>query len=336
MNNRLRQRPLSVGPLRAFEAVARRLSFRGAAEELHLTQSAVSRQIKALEDELGVALFVRGTRHVELSAAGQLLWRGAVPALQRLDACVRELRRDSARQAVRLTTFASFASLWLLPRLPAFEQAHPDIDIRVSAQDAFVDLDEVDCDLALRSCLARDAGDGAERLFGELISPVSSPWLVRQANGLGPDAPLAGAAARLHVEQIAAQTLIETTDEEPSSEWRTWRRWLGDHGAATLQPRRWVYLNYTYQQIQAALAGQGMAMARLAMVTESLQRGDLVEPFGAEQRMASPFAYWMVFRDGAREQPAVRAFADWLRAEAADTRRAVGEVAVLEGPGEAD
>ena len=112
-----RQRPLSVGPLRAFEAVARLLSFRAAADELSLTQSAISRQIKALEDEIGCTLFLRGTRHVALTADGITLQGTAVATLSRLDQTVRQIRQTRGRQVVNVTTFASFASLWLIPRL---------------------------------------------------------------------------------------------------------------------------------------------------------------------------------------------------------------------------
>src|SRR5262245_2328740 len=150
--NTLRQRPLAVGPLRAFEAVARHLSFRAASEELFLTQSAVSRQIQGLEEELGAPLFVRGTRHVELTTAGASLLRAVAPMLDRLDSTVRQIRQNRGRRVVGVTTFASFASLWLIPRLEAFQRQHPDIDIRVSANDSMVEPDAQEIDIALRYC----------------------------------------------------------------------------------------------------------------------------------------------------------------------------------------
>src|SRR5574343_369512 len=136
MNPPLRQRPLSIGPLRAFEAVARHLNFRAAAEELSLTQSAVSRQIQALEEEVGASLFVRHTRSVELSAPGALLLRATQPALESVDNAVRHIRQSLGRKSVTITTWASFASVWLIPRLEAFQHMHPDIDIRIDATDA--------------------------------------------------------------------------------------------------------------------------------------------------------------------------------------------------------
>ena len=144
------RRPLSLTNLRAFEAVARTLNFGAAAEELHVTQSAVSRQIKGLEDELGAQLFVRGTRHVQITPDGQSLLRAVEPLLAKLDTSVQHIRRSRSRRRVSVTTFASFGSLWLLPRIEAFQRSHPDIDIRVSAHDAIDDLDDPELDLALR------------------------------------------------------------------------------------------------------------------------------------------------------------------------------------------
>ncbi|MDO9065904.1 MAG: LysR family transcriptional regulator, partial [Chloroflexota bacterium] len=135
-----RTRPVGVGQLRAFEAVARHLNFRAASEELALTQSAVTRQIQALEDEVGVSLFLRHTRAVELTAAGAQLLQAVLPSLERLDSAVRQIRRSTGRKSVAISTWASFASMWLIPRLEAFQSQHPDIDIRIDASDALVDL----------------------------------------------------------------------------------------------------------------------------------------------------------------------------------------------------
>jgi len=126
----LRSRPISAGNLRAFEAVARHLNFRAAAEEMALTQSAVSRQIQALEEEVGVSLFLRHTRAVELTSAGAQLLLSVQQSLPRIDGAVRQIRQSAGRKSVSLTTFASFASMWLIPRLEAFQRDHPDIDIR--------------------------------------------------------------------------------------------------------------------------------------------------------------------------------------------------------------
>jgi LysR family glycine cleavage system transcriptional activator len=312
MNNP-RRRPLSLDQLRAFEAVARRLSFRAAADELFVTQSAVSRQIKALEDELGALLFQRGTRKVELTADGSTLLRAVSSSLDRIDAAVHQIRSARGRRHVGVTTFASFASLWLIPRLQDFQAAHPDIDIRISASDALVDLDDPELDVALRYCHPDEAPPGALRMFGEVMTPVVGPHLARH----GP--PLRTPA------DLAQHALLEEDDNRSSAEFLSWRHWLRVQGEPQLQPLSWIYLNFTYQQIQGALAGQGVALARLALVYESIARGELIEPFGPSMRIRSPFTYWVVPAQGSASRPERTAFIDWVCEQAVKTREAIGE-----------
>ncbi|MFT3666807.1 LysR substrate-binding domain-containing protein [Piscinibacter sp.] len=313
-----RRRPLSLANLRAFEAVARLASFSAAAEELFLTQSAISRQIRGLEDELGAALFVRGTRHVETTQDAQILLRAVEPWLARLDAGVRQIREKRTRRRVSVTTFASFASLWLLPRIEAFQRQHPDIDIRVSAHDALSDLDDPEIDLALRYCSAQQAPAGALRLFGETLTPAVSRQLMQRIRA-GEAPPLARPA------DLARHTLAEEDDHRASAEYLSWRHWLAQHGEPALQPRRWLYLNFTYQQVQAALAGQGVALARVALVADAIERGELVEPFGTAGRITSPYCYWLVSTPASRARAEVAQFCDWVEAQAALTRAATGE-----------
>jgi LysR family glycine cleavage system transcriptional activator len=321
MNQRLRQRPLAVGPLRAFEAVARLTSFRAAGDELHLTQSAVSRQIQSLEEEIGVALFTRDTRQVALTAAGASLLRAALPALERLDAAVHQLRHASVRPRVSITTFASFASLWLIPRLEGFQRQHPGLDIRINAEDALHDLAGPDIDLALRHCAPERAPAQAERLFGECVTPVVSPWLLERA-GRGEVAALDSAAG------LRRHTLIESADLHlPSELERSWTQWFERRGLSGLQPARWIYFNYDHQQVQTAQSGQGVVLGRLALVADLLQRGDLVEPLGAAGRDVRPQAYWLITAAGSAQRPEVRRLADWLLGEAAVLRAAFADLA---------
>lgn len=318
--NTPRRRPLSIGPIRALDAVARHLNFRAAAEELHVTQSAVSRQIRALEDEVGAPLFHRGTRHVELSAEGATLLRAVQPLLVRLDDTVRQIRQARGRRVVGVSTFASFATLWLIPRLAAFQRQNPDIDIRIGANDQFVDPEAGDAtqiDIALRYCLPAQAPPGALRLFDEWLTPVASPWLVDHGRGAGPELR-EGADLRQH-------TLLEEDSVLPSSEFMSWAHWLRAQGLSSLQPARWLYFNFTHQQMQAALAGQGVALARLPLTIELLARGELVEPFRhrAGMRIASPYAYWMLTGQASRATPEVAALRDWIGDEARATRAAI-------------
>ena len=318
MNTRSR-RPVSLTNLRAFEAVARLLSFGAAADELHLTQSAISRQIKSLEEELGGPLFLRGTRHVQIAPDGQSLLRAVEPWLAKLDASVQLIRRSRSRRRVSVATFASFGSLWLLPRIEAFQREHPDIDIRVSAHDAIADLDDPELDLALRYLNPAQVPQGAVHMFDETLTPVVSRALWEQIR-LGNAPPLARPA------DLAQHTLAEEDDDRPSTEFLSWRHWLDAQGHPGMQPRRWLYLNFTYQQVQAALAGHGVALARVPLVYEALQRGELVEPFGPAGRVGSPFSYWMVVSPASRSRSEVMEFCAWVEAQSTATRAAVGQV----------
>jgi DNA-binding transcriptional LysR family regulator len=311
----LRSRPISVGQLRAFEAVARHLNFRAASEELALTQSAVSRQIQGLEEDVGVSLFLRHTRAVELTGAGAQLLRAVVPSLERIDSTVRLIRQSAGRKSVAISTWASFASMWLIPRLEAFQRKHPDIDIRIDTTDTNVDLETTDVDLALRYSVPANVPAQAQRLFGEQLTPVLSPWLLKSG-------------AHIQKAQDLAQfALVEVGDAHRTQhiEWLGWQRWFDAQRLTRFEPKRWLYFNYAHQIAQAALTGQGVALARMPLVADSLASGDLVEPL-PKLRLDSPMAYWLIVgpRSGAR--PEVLAFCDWLKDQAAQTREAIGDM----------
>ncbi len=312
----LRTRPISVGQLRAFEAVARHLNFRAAGDELALTQSAVSRQIQTLEDEVGVPLFLRHTRSVEPTGAGAQLLRAVAPSLERLDGVVRLIRQSAGRKSVTISTWASFASMWLIPRFEAFQRQYPDIDLRIDATDTVVDLDTTDADIALRYIAAERAGAGAERMFGEQLSVVASPWLLKNSPKIR------------RAEDLAQFTLIEAGDihRSPHLEWLSWRRWFDEQGQKRLEPKRWLHFNYAHQIVQAALTGQGVALARSTLVADHLRSGELLEVL-PKMRLSSPLAYWLVVGARSAARPEVIAFCEWLRAEAALTRAAAGEAA---------
>ena len=236
------------------------------------------------------------------------------PLLTRLDGAVQQIRSIQRRQPVGVTTFASFASMWLLPRLQGFQAAHPQADIRISATDHMTGFDDPEIDLGLRHCHPDDAPPGSVRLFDEMLTPVASPALLKAL-------PLRRPA------DLALHTLLEEDDHKPSAEYVSWQHWLRRNAPNALEPRSWLHLNFTYQRIQAAVAGQGVALARVPLTIESLQRGDLVEPFGAAGRVGSPFAYWLVRWPRRQPRPALAAFEDWLLTQAEETRRAVQSLA---------
>jgi LysR family glycine cleavage system transcriptional activator len=308
-----RQRPLSIGPLRAFAAVARHLNFNAAAAELHLTQSAVSRKIQALESDVGATLLARSTRSVELSAEGRVLVKALFPMLDRLDEAVRQIRSPSAKARVTVSTFASFTSLWLLPRLEQFQREHTEIDIRVSSSDAMAPIESPDTDVFLRYCAPKLAPAGATRLFNEALTPVMSAAFARQIE-LGDAPPLKS------VGDLARHTLVEEDDAYASAGLASWRHWLRIHNHAELEPRNWMHLNFTYQQVQAAVAGHALALARLPLVADLLGRNELREVFGEAYRTAGPGAYWMIVNPNAAGRPEVSSFCNWILQQAAGTR----------------
>ncbi len=307
----MRSRAVSAGYLRAFDAVAKHLNFRAAADDLALTQSAVSRQIQSLEDEVGVPLFRRHTRAVELTAAGQALLNAVRPSLERLDASVRHIRATVGRKQVTITTFASFSSMWLIPRLEKFQQITPDVDFRLDGTEARLDLEVSDVDLALRYGPASTMPGHAICLFNEQLTPVASPWLLKSMPSMQ------------SAHDLSSFPLIEAGDAYSSSfTWLSWRRWLDAHHLNRLQPKRWLYFNYAHQMIQAALTGQGVALARTPLVAASLASGELIEPL-PKLRIDSPMAYWLIVAQKKTRTvlPAhVQSFVEWVQQEALQTR----------------
>ena len=309
----LRTRPLPIGNLRAFEAVARHRNYRLAAHELALTQSAVSRQIQAFEQELGVRLFARHTRAVELTADGVELLASVGSLLERLDLTVRQIRHKASRQTVSITTFASFSSMWLIPRLEMFQRTHPEIDIRVEASDHAVDLEASGIDIALRYGPASRMPAHAQRLFGEQLTPMASAWLLKNS------VPVRTA------QDLQGFSLIESIDANHSHlDWLTWQRWFETHQLGHLQPKRWLHFNYSYQMVQAAMSGQGVVLARLPLVAESLANGDLVEVL-PQDRTESPMAYWLIVNLRSWTRPEAQNYSQWLTEQALATRRTIGE-----------
>ena len=309
----LRTRTIAVGHIRAFIAVARHLNFRAAADDMALTQSAVSRQIQALEGEIGVALFLRHTRAVELTSAGTQLLRAVSPSLERIDSAVRLIRQNAGRKIVSISTWASFASMWLIPRLESFQSEHPDIDIRIDATDVSVDLETSDVDLVLRYALPTTVPAHAERLFGEQLTPVASPWLINS----GP--------ALKNSKDLAQFALLEAGDAYRSQhmEWLTWQRWLDTQGLKNFEPKRWLYFNYAHQIAQAALTGQGVALSRMPLIADSLANGGLMEVLPGT-RLESPLAYWLIVGPRSGQRPEIAAFCAWLRRQAQTTRETLG------------
>ncbi|WP_176256727.1 LysR substrate-binding domain-containing protein [Derxia lacustris] len=297
-----RTRPLGLANLRGFEAAARLLSFTLAGEELHLTQSSMSRQIQSLEEELGRPLFIRRTRELELTLAGQKLQRVVRGALGELDRCVAELRGEAERRRVALTTWPSFASLWLVPRLSSFARLHPAIDIRIDSGDTVLDMVAEEIDLAIRYCRDDQAPRNALRLLDEELTPALSPALLERVGGLAAPG------------ELARCTLLVLDDGFQSSAENSWERWLELAGEPRLQPAGRLLFNFVDQSMQAAVRGQGVILGKSQFLRDYIERGELITPFPA-LRLGSRYGVYLVASELAREGPAAL-FTDWLIAEA--------------------
>ncbi len=290
--------------LRSFEAAARRLSFTLAAAELHLTQSAVSRQIQQLEASLGVLLFERRHRALALTEAGGVLQRAVTDSLERLRDATARVRTASAPRQVAITTTPGFASLWLIPRLARFTLAHPQVDVRVSATLEVLDLDRSRIDVAVRMLpIARGAGPA---LFEETVVPMCAPQL----------------AASLRALSDLSQLTLLAVDypdhgETPTADWEPWLKVMG---LDDLRMKSTMRFTQYADAVAAAVAGQGVVIGRLPLLRELLREGRLVTPLG--EGTASQRGYFIeTSRRGAANRDAL-AFAQWLREEAEALRRA--------------
>jgi DNA-binding transcriptional LysR family regulator len=288
-------------PLRAFDAAARHLSFTRAAEELFVTQSAVSKQIIALESALATRLFERKTRALALTTAGERLQRATGIAFAELRTAAAELRGGD-EPTVTLATTQAFASFWLIPRLADFRRRHPGIDIRISADTRLVDLEKGRFDAAVRYLQDRTAPATALRLFGDTVLPVVSPAFLKKSAK-----PLAKPADLVH------HILLAYEDEEQRRPWLSWPVWLEMAGVPNLRPAGSIAFNQFEPAVRAAIDGQGVALASLALVADLLKQGKLVAPL--PQRFSNPRSYYLLLAESATANPAVEPFRQWLASQ---------------------
>jgi LysR family transcriptional regulator, glycine cleavage system transcriptional activator len=302
MRNRQYDLP-PLNQLEAFEAAARHLSFTRAADELALTQSAVSRQVAALEAFFGVPLFQRLHRALRLSAEGLLLHRTVVDVLQQLHQTSSRLRGEARAKMVVVTTTAGFAGLWLIPRLAGFTASRPDVDVRISASNTVVNLDRDGVDVAIRYHTAEGAGDVGVRLFEEVVLPVCSPKLRRDA-----------ARPLKRPEDLRHHCLLHM-DGLPGTHLLEWPPWLRTMKLEGFKPASVLHFSMYDQMIQAAVNGQGVALGKLPLLNALIAQRKLVAPFN--KSVVSPRSYYLFQSDASRRKPEVREFLAWLLAEAA-------------------
>jgi len=304
-----------LAAMRAFESAARHLSFKKAAEELHVTPAAVSQQIKALESYLGVSLFDRLTRALAITTQG----RSMLPKIREGFECF-AAAIDSTRQfadgVLTVTAPPSFATRWLVPRLPHFSAAHPEVELRLSSSGDSVDrrgeapsrrgeqadLRQADSALAIRYGTGNYPGLQVERIFAPEWVPVCSPRLPTADRPLTTPEDL-GRHVLIHDETIDAE------GRQPG-----WREWLSSAGVQTVDADRGPRFSNAVLAVEAALDGQGVVLALKPLVAADIAAGRLIVPFAIA--VPSPYAYFLVMRKAVVKRPSAAAFRAWLLAEA--------------------
>lgn len=286
--------------IRGFVAVGRRMSVTLGAEDLCLTQSAVSRQIHSLEAALGFKLLERGHRSIAFTAEGERLFRVADATVYDLQAVLGEICPARGRRPVTITASTGVAGLWLTPRIRRFQDHSPRIDVRIAAVNRRSSLRADGIDIAIRYCAEDAAPAGAVRLFGETIAPVASPLI---------DPP-----SLMH-SSIDDQTLLEFDDARRP--WLQWSDWFAAAGRQRRTSHRLIRFNQYDQVIQAAVAGQGIALGRLELLGHFLARGQLRVISSVTHSPTPPHAYWLMAMEREPRND-VRLLMDWVQQEARD------------------
>ena len=295
---------VSLHLMRGFWASARHLSFTRAAAELFVTQSAISREVKKLEEQLGQPLFHRINRSLQLTQAGEELYRAVDAAFDLIDATTERLASPERNLAV--TTTAPLASLWLVPRLPRFMQAHPDIEVRIAAHNDVLDLAQAHVDLAIRYVPAgREPASADELLFDYSIFPVCAPALLRDT-----ERPLRCVA------DLERHVLLEFETVVHGRPWYDWENWFAATGIAKFKPAHRQRFSHYDQVIEATLAGSGVAVGKRPHLNSKLLDGTLCAPLGPDG-LVSLGAFFVVVAKSALGNSVVDAFIGWLRHEAA-------------------
>lgn len=301
MVRNLRHPRVSLDLLKGFDAAARHLSFTHAAQELSLTQSAVSREIKVLEEQLGVPLFIRVHRGLRLTGAGESLYAAVSEALGLIERATDRLAGTGRTQSLTVTTSVPLASTWLVPKLSSFFREFPGIDVRCVAADHKLDLERERLDLALRWGPAGSPVPGGELLFPVQFFPVCAPGLPRERPLRRP-------------EDLSSHVLLDLDTRTGQGSWSDWAPWLEIMRLGQLKSAGSIRFSHYDQVIQAAIAGSGVAIGRTPHSARHLRDGLLVAPLGP-QAVLDRGAYYLMLGPGAGEREVVQQFVRWLREE---------------------
>lgn len=291
--------------LKAFDASARHLNFTRAATELNVTPAAVSHQIKELEEAIGVPLFQRTSRHMQLTRQGQVLKPAIADALEGITRALQKLRQVENPTQVRVTVSPSLAAKWLVPRLDRFLESVPGADVRIDVSSEPLDFDREDIDVAIRFGDGNYPGLVVEKLFHDTLFPVCSPELLK------------GAKKLREPKDLLQFTLIHLDWEAQGAVWPNWRMWMLAAGVKDFNDTRGLHFSQTSLALQAAIDGNGVALGDSTLVGDDLASGRLVKPFELSLRSPAQFAYHLITRRDTAERPMTKAFRNWIIAEAA-------------------
>jgi LysR family glycine cleavage system transcriptional activator len=306
-----------LNALRAFEAAARCLSFQAGAAQLFVTPAAISHQVKHLEDYLGVKLFHRGHRTIELTVEGEAL-ATSLDEVFGLLALALDRVTAPASADLRVSTMESFAAKWLAPRLHRFHRDCPELKVRIETGNEHADFLRDGIDVAIRYGPGGYTGVCAERLMDAPVFPVYAPS--QMDDGLPPLA---------EPDDLQHHTLLHDESAAGRAGVSDWSAWLETTGAKSVHATRGPVFASIYLAQEAAVAGHGVALGVAPLVEEDLQRGRLTKPF--DHSLANAYAFWIVRRHGTATNPAIEAFCRWLRKEAsggenhAQSRPALGK-----------
>lgn len=291
--------------LKAFDASARHLNFTRAAAELNVTPAAVSHQIKELEEAIGVHLFQRTSRHMQLTRQGQVLKPAIADALEGITRALQKLRQVENPTQVRVTVSPSLAAKWLVPRLDRFLESVPGADVRIDVSSEPLDFDREDIDVAIRFGDGSYPGLVVEKLFHDTLFPVCSPELLK------------GTKKLREPKDLLQFTLIHLDWEAQGAVWPNWRMWMLAAGVKDFNDTRGLHFSQTSLALQAAIDGNGVALGDSTLVGDDLASGRLVKPFELSLRSPAQFAYHLITRRDTAERPMTKAFRNWIIAEAA-------------------
>src|SRR4051812_35153463 len=287
---------IPVGPLRAFDVAARNLNLTAAAEEMNVTHAAVSRQVKQLEQRLGVQLFERLPRGLKLTVHGALLAEGTREAFDRLAIAIEDVSAPAVRRKLMISTFSSLATRWLMPRVQSFATLFPETDLQVSTTARLVDFAREDVDVAVRFGGGEYPGMHVRPMFKPKEIVVAAPSLLKRGPPLKTYADLKG------------HTLLH------DDAYRTWTHWLDSVGAKSVNPRRGIICGDRNSMLAAALEGQGIGITSDLFAANDLKSGRLVRVFDAE--VSATFGIYAVCLPRRLSDPLISGTMDWLVREA--------------------